>query len=259
MFIFYENDILNKIIVTFHPIFKNVPDSNTISIDLDSSEGDILDKLKDNPNDKHIFLYSGSVFLKIFDDYDVVIISISQSSGSSENWYEYWGTAVSFVKNEELITAIYDYYYKIPTQLTRRVLENIKRNLYVDRYKFEDIIKSNSFNGLQLQGRSIIESYQNSITRDKNKSIRICIDDKNYTLCLTSYIESIYQLMDLGINDLFMVEINIRSLMVTMTHVSNLTDSFPNTLKPFIVYKRGIYTIAHVTFEIFFSLIYSKM
>lgn len=248
MLLFYENDVLNRMIVTYHPCFNEVPESLLYKIDIEMTERDVFEIIRSHPNEQVVFLYSGTVLFQSHEDTKIIAKSLERENDDDiphENWYDYWATTISYLKDEELPKYAYEYYHKVPMVNTRRVVEALK-----NCSSLKVTIDSNSCSSLILQGRNLIERLQPIYTKHKNNSVRKTIDGVDCTLIVSDFLEPGYQLMDIGIKNVLVCEVNLKRDIVMITIIST-----ENLLEQYVVSRRGIYKVARLALAVFQSLL----
>jgi hypothetical protein len=251
MIILYEDDILNLIIVTYHRIFKDIPDSFLHKFTLDTTEKSLSEIITKTPNETVVLIYSGSNFLNLSGENIKIIAKEYGHSGLEEriheNWYEYWSSSISDV-DEEIAKNVHEYYHGIPSIFSRRLVECLKTS--EDRLSLKNLLSNNSANSIQFQGRQHIEKLQHMIKHDNDSSPQKEIEGVNCTIVISNFLESAFQLLDRGFNNILLCKINLKQKEVTITIISK---NPVNILDNFIIHKRGIFKTARISLETFIS------
>ncbi len=210
MHLIYENNIPNKLIVSFDKTFSYLQD-NEISFfnEYDLEKIITIIKSKDS-NDVVILLTSNpqDVFFQELNDLLYDIEYIVKDNLNYQNWYVYW-TSVTKELSEEIITSINSVYFSsnLPSITQRRVCEYLKFCCSFSDKKFHDIIINTPFNILQQEGKKILESYQDNVNKHKQTTLRY---RNNSCFCVSDFNETAYQLLtDSYITIVYLCEVNL--------------------------------------------------
>lgn len=254
MIVVFEDDLLNLTIVTYHKLFRDLPESSLHKFNINSTERSITELTRSYPNETVVIIYSGSIFLNVLGENIRIIaktplIDLSEEQ-IFENWYDYWANSITTL-DEEIVKYIYDYYHKIPSMMSRRIVEVLKTA--VDRNSFKNLLYNNSCNNLQFQGRQLIEKIQPNIQYDNDTSLQRSINGHDCTILLTNYLESPFQLLDKGFDNISICKINLKQREVIITSISK--DSQINIFGITPIHERGIYKTIKISLELFVDYI----
>lgn len=252
MIVFFEDDLLNLVIVSFHKLFKDLPESSLHKFNLNSTEKCITCAISEVPNETIVMIYSGSVFLNITADVRIIAKSRPENMVDDliiENWHDYWAGSISST-DDEVTRYIYEYYHKIPGVMVRRIVEALKNAS--DRSSLRNLLYNNSCNNLQFHGRQLIEKMQHLIRLDNDASLQRSIGGIDTVILLSNFIESAYQLIDRGLDNILLCKINLNQGEVVVTIVSKS----PFTLfDASLVHERGVYKTVKIPLKKFIETI----
>jgi hypothetical protein len=269
MYLYYENSVLNKLIVSLVKPFSNLEEEFVISYekfeDLD------LAKIVDScPNEELVFISASFIdpsFLdtKVPKGSPVQLVFIMRDGEEVEtddytilNWYIYWTNMLNTLQEEgierELVDWVYNYFYKLPSISERRVVEYLTSLLPFPQNRFVDVLKNETLSMIMTRGKNYLEQKNREIVRDKNNSTTKIIKDIRCSLCISNYLETAFQILDKSNVDVVLLfEINLKNYSVDVTIIPRDANKipFPHLVK----YRNGFISNFRITFREFVDIL----
>ena len=266
MLIFYENTILNKLIVS--SIFDEIQDDNIISferlfenINIDDSETEVMIICSSSVQKDEIEKYMNES--RHTCNFTFILKDIEESVHDNyiiSNWYIYWTNAYNALMNQniedELIKNIFHYYQQYPSISQRRIIEYLNFHLSLPNKRFIEILSNETASMIQHKGRNVIEQKQNEINKDKNNSLIKTLNKVRYAFCVSNFIETAFQLIDnLHVSVVVLFELNLKNSFVNVKIITkdNQTHIFSNRSH----LKNGSLSVLRITFQEFIDVINS--
>ncbi len=216
MRIYYENTILNHMIVSVSEFLRAVPDENVTRFDdfLVMCPRDFYPP--EEKGEKIMLFLSTSYPIDVIKERlpkvcfnQTVVVTRNQEDDSAgdefftiENWYPYWSGALKEAAangiDHELLEALYLASNTCPSLAQRRVNEYVGSLMNLDRTRFLRELIQTDYRTAFEKGKRVIDINQDNISSDMKNSMRIVIDDLVYVFAMSSHIEAGYQIFEDG-------------------------------------------------------------
>lgn len=276
MLIYYENSVLNKIVVSVADTFNSLPENNVQPFE-HFEDLDFVDLIENSGDELEITIICSSnihanVISKIMNDslpgggpinFVFVIKDAEEENQDSyiiTNWYIHWTNAINNLTKEyslvelEVIDCIFKYYQQFPTLSQRRIVEYLNSHLLQTRRRFIEILTNETLSILQTRGRNVIEQKQKEINKDKKNALIKTFKKRRYALCVSNYIESAFQLIETAnLNAVIVFELDLKKSFVNVTVVSKTKDEHIFSSRPHL--QSGFCSNLRITFAEFIDVI----
>lgn len=194
-YVFYENTILNKLIVSSMNIFANLVEDNFIPIEDDLFTIETFSPPAEEV-DKIFIIFSSKINLCTLDSihknltekkYIKIFYMIKDEIEYTENflnWYTSWSVTkdalINYGVDENLLSLIYEYYsMRLPTVKHRRIVEYLKQYLHLIRAHFVSIlVKESNFTSMESNGSNLINMQKYRLRKEINESKFIVIKNE---------------------------------------------------------------------------------
>jgi len=266
MFVYYENTVLNKLIVTFVKPFCSLEEERLTSYEK-FEDLDLLKIIDKSPHEELTVISSSFIPMDVIEsklqdvDFLLKIRFIIKGAEDVEaesycvfNWYIYWANILNAVQEQdvdkEIIDNVYQYFHKFPTLSQRRIVEYLNSILSLPRSRFLEILKNETLSMVLTKGKNYIEQRHQEFIRDKNNSTTKVIKDIRCAMCISSYIETAFQILDkLNVDVVMLFEINLKTSSVDVTLVPRDGSKIP--FSHLIKYRNGLMSMFRITFREF--------
>ena len=268
MLVFYENSVINKLIVSAADTFNELPEDNVCPFerfeDLDLDE-------KNNFQDTEVTIITSSNIdeenvLQLVSSIEhsplnlVFIIKDAEEKVTESfiitNWYIHWSNAINNLTKEypslelEIIDSVFKYYQQFPSLSQRRIFEYLNSHITQSRRRFIEIVTNETLSMLQTKGRNVIDQRQKEINKDKRNALIKTFDKRRYALCVSNYCESAFQLIETAnLHAVIVFELNLKRNFVNVVVVSKTKEEHIFSSRPHL--QSGFCSILRITFEDF--------
>lgn len=269
MYLYFENTVLNKLIISLVKPFSNLEEEYVVSYDK-FEDLDIKRIVDSTPNEELFFLSASFIdgsMIEAKTDYDfpckiTFIIrdanEIETDNYSVLNWYIYWTNMLNTLAEEgidkEIIDYAYNYYHKIPTVSERRIVEYLTSLLPFTQRRYVDVLKNETFSMLLTRGKNYLEQKSREINRDKANSTTKIIKDIRCSLCISNQLETAFQILDKSNVDVVLLfEINLRTYSVDVIMVPRDSNRIP--FAHLVKYRNGYLCGFRMSFQEFVNIL----
>lgn len=269
MYLYYENSLLNKLIISLAKPFSNLESEYICSYDK-FEDIDIRKIIESIPNDDLVFLSSSFIETlvlesKIPEETPLKITFIIRDAEEIEtdtysilNWYIYWTNMQNNLHDEEidkeLIDTVYSYFYKLPSLTERRIVEYLTSLLQLPNKRFVEILKNETISMIMTRGKTYLEQKNREIEKDKNNSTTKIIKEIRCSLCISNYLETAFQILDkTNVEAVLLFDINLRTASVDIVVVPR--DSNKSPFSHLTRYRNGFMNGFRMTFKEFVDLL----
>lgn len=273
MLLYYENSVLNKIIVSMADTFNDLPEDNVRPFerfdDLDVGEivqnsGEELEVTvicSSNVQEEEI----AKAMTGISNSMNFVFVIKDAEEQISEdfiltNWYIHWTNAINNLSKAyslmelEVIDNIFKYYQQFPSLSQRRIFEYLNSHLAQSRRQFIEVLTNETLSMLQTKGRNVIEQRQKEINKDKRNAVIKTFQKRRYALCVSNYTETAFQLLETANLDVVLVfELNLKKQIVNVTVVSKTKEEHIFSGRPHL--QSGFCSTLRIAFKEFIDAI----
>lgn len=267
MFVYFENTILNKLIVALVSPFSCLENERLNSYEK-FEDLDINKLINEVSHEELVILSSTYIPIDIINDklsqWKSVPLTITFIIKDAEelatdnysilNWYMYWTNMLNTLNDHEIdreiIDSVYQYFHKFPTLNQRRIVEYLTSLIPLPNTRFIEILKNETLSMIMIRGKNFIEQKTPEITRDRKNSTTKIIKDIRCTLCISSYVETAYQILDKGNSEaVLLFEINLKTSDVDVIIVTKDVNKIP--FSHLVKYKNGILSSFRISFKEF--------
>jgi hypothetical protein len=268
MYVHYENTVLNKLIISLVKPFSNLDEERVLPFDK-FDDLDIVKIIDTIPNEELTILSSSFIEplmleKKVPPDVPLKVTFIIRDAEEIEtdvysvlNWYIYWTNMLNVLQDEdidrEIVDNVYQYFYKLPTINQRRVVEYLSSLLQFSRSRYIEVLRNETLPMIMNRGKNYIEQKNRELSRDKTNSATKVIKDIRCSLCISTYLESAFQILEKSNVDVVLLfEVNLKSYTVDVTMVPR------NEKVPFshlITQRSGFLSNFRISFQEFVDLL----
>lgn len=269
MYLYYENSILNKLIISLVKPFSNLDEEYVTSYDK-FEDIDLAKIIDSTPNDELVFISASFIEpivleAKIPSETSLRITFIIRDAEETEtdsytilNWYIYWTNMLNTLQDEgierELIDCIYSYFYKLPSVTERRIVEYLTSLLTLSQQRYVDVLKNETLSMITTRGKNYLEQKSREINRDKNNSTTKVIKSIRCSLCISNYLETAFQILDkTNVDAVLLFEINLRTYSVDVTIIPRDMNKIP--FSHLVRYRNGFINSFRITFQEFVDIL----
>jgi hypothetical protein len=270
MYLYYENSVLNKLIISLVKPFSHLEEEFLTPYDKfeDLDFNKIIDSI---PNEELIiisasFIEPSVIATKICGDSPLQITFIIRDADEIEtdnytvrNWYIYWTNMLNCLQDEEidreLIDYVYNYFYRPPSINERRVVEYLTSLISYPQQRFVDVLKNETLSMIMVRGKTYLEQKARELLRDRNNSTTKIIKNIRCSFCISNYLETAFQILDkTNVDCVLLFEINLKTYSVDVTIVPRDATKIPYS--HMVKYRNGFINSFRITFQEFVDMLY---